>query len=367
MHISAFFAGVRMISEDIGKLPFPVYRSISDDQRERARDTRWWKLLHDAPNAWMDSQQFRELLTTFAIMRGDGIALINRVRNEARELLPVRPDRVTIEQLPDYGLIYHVTDSSGRLLDFLPRDVFHLRGFSLDGVSGVSVIKYARQTLGLSLALERHGASQFGNGAKPSGIYKHPSELSDRAYERVKQDIEDLKGEGTGGTLILEEGMDWQQVGLSNEDAQFLESRKFQISEVARWLRIPPHKLADLDRSTNNNIEHQSIEYITDTLLTWSGRWERAVKRQLIGPGDLYAEILFDAMLRPTTKERFEAYRIATGRPWMSAAEVRQRENLPFNDDPTLQEVFMPANGAAGDPGAPGSPAPNPVEDSRAA
>lgn len=356
MNVSAFSAGVRYVSEDVGKLPWPVFRRKADDDRERATDSPYWSLLHDEPNAWMDSQQFRELGTAIALIRGDFVALKNVINGVTRELLPVKPDHVNIEQLPDYGLIYTVRMASGEVKQFGPRDVFHFRGFSLDGVHGMSVLAMARQTLGLSLAIQRHGASTFKNRAQPSGVYKHPGELSDRAFERLKEDLDALKGEGAGGALILEEGMDWTQIGMTNEDAQYLGSAQFQIAEFCRHIRINPHKLFDLTRSTNNNIEHQSIEYVQDTLFTWGTRWDRAAKRQVIGKvgprANEYAETNYDAVLRTTAKERAEVARLAVGRPWMTGNEWRRFDNLPrVDDDPTMDEVIFPKNLDSGGPG----------------
>jgi len=282
MNVSAFAAGVRYVSEDVGKLPWPVYMRVSDDQRKRATDSPYWRLLHDAPNTWMDSQQFRELGTAITLLRGDFVALKNTVDGGLRELLPVKPGHVTIEQLADFGLIYHVQMASGAEKHFAARDVFHLRGFSLDGVHGMSILGQARQALGLTMALQRHGAAVFKNAARPGGAYKHPGVLSDRAFGRLKSDLDELKGEGAGGALILEEGMDWiAQTGLSNEDAQYLGSQQFQITEFCRFIRIPPHKLFELTRSTNNNIEHQGDAHAPDVRGRTGVRGERRGARRL--------------------------------------------------------------------------------------
>lgn len=347
LQVATVFACTRLIAEDIGKLPFPVYRKRAGDPdwRDRATDSPFWRLVHDRPNSFQSSQQFRELLTAHAVLRGNGYAFKNRVRGEVRELLPIRPDRVTVEQGDDYELIYHVRMSDGVVKDFTRRDIFHLAGLSLDGVTGVSVITYARQTIGLAMATERHGAKFFANGAHPGGAYRHPGPkgLSDQAFERLQEQLSDLKGEGAHGTLVLEEGMDWVQIGLSNEDSQFVDTAKATAEVIAgQWFRVPPHKVGLLDRSTNNNIEHQQLEYEGDTLLSWAMRWQHALNDQVIGPGETYAEMLFDALLRADTKTRYQAYQVAVGRPWMSGNEARRRENLPPVDG--LDEVFEPLN-----------------------
>ena len=347
MNVSAFFAGIRYVSEDIAKLPWPVYRSEADGDRVRAKDSPYWALLHDSPNGWMDSQQFRELGTAIALLRGDFVCLQGVPRRDTtRELLPLKPGHVVIEQLPDYGIVYHVRMSSGEVKDFPQRDVFHFRGFSFDGVHGVSILSVARQALGLALSIQKHGSGTFKNGAHPSGVFKHPGELSDRAYTRLKEDLDSLKGEGAGGALILEDGMDWTQIGMSNEDAQFLGSAQFSVTEFCRYIRIAPHKLFDLSHATFSNIEMQSIEYVQDTLYTWGRRWDLAAKRQVIGAlRPEYAEINYEALLTPTTADRFAAYRIAAGRPWMTGNEIRRAENLPqMEDDESMDTAVLPLN-----------------------
>lgn len=347
LQTSAVFACVRLIAEDIGKLPFILYSNTADGSRQRATSSPFWRLVHDRPNAWQSSQQFREMLTAHALLRGGGFARKNIREGQVRELLPLHPSRVRIEQLPDWELIYHVRmPGSSEEERLTRRDIFHLPGLSLNGVTGLSVVSLARQTIALSMATERQGATFFGNGQHPSGVFKHPSELSDPAFERLKASLDEQRGEGAGGTLILEDGMEWTQVGLSNEDSQFLETRKFQVTEIARWFRVPPHKIADLDRATFSNIEHQAIEYVVDTLLPWAKRWEHAFNQTVIGTNNVYAELLFDMLLRGDTKSRYEAYRIASGGPWMSRNEVRRAENLGVVDG--LDDVLTPLNTEGG-------------------
>lgn len=344
--VSAVFACVRLIAEDIGKLPFPVYRRTAAG-RERAPESPFWRLLHDRPNGWQSSQEFREMLTAHALLRGNGYAIKNVVRGQVRELIPLRPDRVRLEQTEDFELLYHVRlAANGPEETMTRREIFHLRGISLDGISGVGIVTLARQGIALSMAAERHGATFFGNGQHPSGVFKHPSELSDPAFERLKASLDEQRGEGAGGTLILEEGMDWTQVGLSNEDSQFLESREFQVEEVARWFRAPPHKIAHLKRATFNNIEHLAIEYVTDTLMSWGKRWENAVNQTVIVTNEVYAELLFDGLLRGDTKSRYEANRIAVGRPWKTPNEVRREDNMPELEG--LDEVWEPPQAQGG-------------------
>ena len=361
MAIAAFYDGVRIIAEDIGKLSYPVYRRGDGQDRHRAYDSPYYALIHDRPNSYQTSQQFRELLTAHAIVHGDGFALPNVRGGRVVELHPLDPRRVRVEQADDFELLSHVRLAGRRELTVTSRDIFHLRGISLDGVRGMGAIKYARHTLGTSHALERHAGRTFANGAKPGAVFQHPKELSDEAHERLQAELNEFTGDGAGGTMILEDGLTWHQVSLSNEDAQFLESRQFQIAEIARWLRLPPHMLGDLEHATFSNIEHQSIEYVRDTLLSWGVRWDNACNHTVLRrEPDLFAELLFETLLRGDTVSQYQALRVAIGAPFLTRNEGRSVLNR--NRLPGLDEMIVPRNVAAGDPGAPGSPAPEPAE-----
>ena len=346
LQIAAVFDCTRVIAEDIGKLPFPVY----DRDRQRAITSPFWRLVHDRPNSYQTSQQFREYLTACALLRGNGYALKNTINGQVRELLPLHPDRVRPEQLDDFEIVYHVTMRDGREETLSRREIFHLPGLTIDGPIGVSVVTYARQTFGIALGASRHAGTFFGNGLKPSGVFKHPKKLGDKAYERLKASLaEKSSPERSNETLLLEEGLEYQGITLTNKDSQFLESRTFEVLEVCRWFRMQPHKIAELSRATFSNIEHQAMEHVTDTLMPWAKRWEYAINQQVIVTNAVYAEILFDGLLRGTTKERYEADQIAAGgnAPWMSRNDVRQRENLP--PLPGLDEILQPMNmGTAG-------------------
>lgn len=345
LQLSAVFDAQRIISEDIGKIPVIVYQSGAE--RARAETSPFWRLIKEKPNTFQTSQQFRELLTGWAVLRGNGCSFkLPLGLGQVRELLPIQPERLKIEQLPDHEVLYHVTNNDGTVDHYTRRDIFHVMGPSLNGYEGVSVVGLARETIGWARAMQRHGATLFGNGAHPSGVLEHPgpAPMSDDAYERLRQSIDESHSrELANKTLILEEGMKWKQTTLSNEDSQFLQSQQFGVVEIARWFRLPPHKLGDLSRATWANIEHQQIEYLQDVLMVWAERWDSAFNQQVIGNvSSVYAETLIDAVLRGSTLDRFKAYQIAAGRPWMTPAEVRRRENLPPMAG--LDEVANPLN-----------------------
>jgi HK97 family phage portal protein len=350
VEVAAVMASVRVIAEDVGKLPRIIYRRVPPapgstvERRQRASDTDEWRLIHDSPNNWQSSQAFCETLTAWALLRGNGYALKVRSGNRVSALLPLPSYRVKVEQLPDMELIYRVRFNNDTERILTRRDVFHVAGLSLDGIQGTGIVGLARQTIGIAFAAQRHAGRFYANGLQTSGVLKHPKVLKPEAYERLKASItEAFSADNVYSPMILEESMDWAQTGLSNRDSQFLESRKFEVTEIARWFRLSPHKIADLDRATHSNIEQQSVEHVTDTLMPWTGRWDHAFSNQVL-PKDMYCEHLFDAVLRGTTLDRYRAHQIAAGgnAPWISRNEIRVRENL----DPIagLDEVLVPMN-----------------------
>jgi HK97 family phage portal protein len=334
LHIAVYFAGVRVICEDIGKLPFIVYRESPDGKRERATDSPYWRLIHDRPNKAMTSQQFREYMTAAAINRGDGLAVKSGMRGQVPELLPLHPDTARIELTSDFSLMYHVRHNDGTETH-LPRDkVFHYPGLTLNGYTGVSVIEYARQTLGNIHGGNRQAGTFFGNGMRPSGILSHPGKASDDAKKRVKETlVEASSGNKTNSVLFFDEGMTFTPVSLNAHDSQFIESRTFEVLEVCRWLRLKPHKVAELTRATFSNIEQESQEHVTDTLMPHGQRWADAVTQQIITEPNMWAELNYDALLRGTTLDRYQAYQIAlggnNGPGFITREEIRIRENLP--------------------------------------
>jgi HK97 family phage portal protein len=351
LQVSAVFACNRVIAEDIGKLPFVVYNQTADRERERAVNSPFWRLLHDRPNSYQTSQQFREYLTSCALLRGNGYALKGFSKTgQVSELLPLAPDTVRVEQLPDWELVFHVTLPNGTEQPYTRKEIFHLPGLTIAGPTGVSVIEYARQSIGTSLGASRHAGTFFGNGMKPSSVFMHPTKLSDSAHKRLKEDLNDKhNGPNSNNTLLLEEGMKFEAVSLSGRDAQFLESRTFEVLEICRWFRIKPHKIAELSRATFSNIEQEAQEHVTDTLMPWGMRWESAVNQQVIASNSPYAELLYDSLLRGTTIDRYNSYQIAAGgnAPFMTRNEIRRRENLSPLDglDDMLQPLNMGATG----------------------
>lgn len=361
MQIAAVWAAVRLVSESVAMIPLHMYRRRNDGGKDQAREHPIEELISRNPNPWMTSFEFREMMQGHVELRGNAFAeIVPGRRGAVDQLIPIHPDRVRIEQESDGSLIYRVrmpkrTTSGGvRRTGFptedyervlLQDEVFHLRGISSDGIAGLSTIAYARESMGLSIAAEEYGARMFSQSARPSGVLQTDQKLGSEAFKRLKADWERMHTgvQNAGKVAILEEGLTWQQMGLTNEDAQFLESRKFQINEVARWFRVPPHMIADLERATFSNIEEMGLEFVVYSLMARLRRWEQAIARSLILRDDVYfAEFNIDGLLRGDINSRYQAYAIARQWGWMSVNEIRARENLnPIEDG---DEYLRPMN-----------------------
>jgi HK97 family phage portal protein len=351
MTLSTYFACVRNLSEDLGKLPFMVYREEVSG-RERVPGHPMYQLLHDAPNPETTSMTFRETLTSWAASWGNGYAEIQRDgRGLPVALWPIHPSRVRVHRDIDSGaLVYDVSAdvSAGGIaygaVRLRPEDVLHIHGLG-DGVCGYSVLRFAAESLGVGLAAQSFGAAFFANGAAMSGILTHPGKLEDKARANLRESWAAAYGGArkAGATAVLEEGVTYERTSVPPDEAQFLETRQFQVEEVCRWFRMPPHKVQNLLRSTFSNIEAQNTEYVIDTLMAWAVRWEQEVRRKLLAGTDLVAEILFTGMLRGDQNARANFYRTMVNIGALSPNEVREAENL--NDGGTaLDRYYMQSN-----------------------
>ncbi|TFE30827.1 phage portal protein [Cohnella luojiensis] len=334
MRVTAYLAAVKIISETIASLPLNVYQD-KNGKRERATDHPLYEILHYQANPEMTAYSFRETIQGHICNWGNGYAYIDRNGAGAvTALWPLLPDRTRPDRDKNGNLIYWTllpnTNEPRRLDAF---DVLHIPGFGFDGIVGYNPVKLAQEAIGLSLAAEEFGATFFGNGATPSGVIEYPEALSDKALENYKTEARAAYQGLTNAhkLMILEEGLKYHQVTIPPDAAQFLETRKFQIAEIARVFRVPLHMLQELDRSTNNNIEHQSIEFVVHTIRPWLVRWEQKIRMQLISKRErragYYSEFVVEGLLRGDTKSRYESYGVALDKGWMNPNEVRALEN----------------------------------------
>lgn len=351
MQSAAVFACVKVLSESIGMLPLNVYLE-SNGSRSPAKNNPLWGLLHDQPNDYQTSVEFFELMIMHLAMRGNSYAFINRTSTgRIVELLPLHPDVVRPEMSPNYQLRYHVTLNDGSFKVFEQGEILHIRGQTLNGWLGISPIAYARESIGLALATEKFGGQLFKNGAKMGGVLEHPGKISEEAYKRLKTSFDEAhSGENAHKTALLEDGMKFSKVAMTGEDAQFLETRKYQRSEIASIFRVPPHMIGDLEKATFSNIEQQSLEFVTFTLMPWLTRIEKAIKRDLLTPQDrktLSVKFNVSALLRGDAAARSSYYHNGILDGWMTRNEARQAESdmgIIFNPLEGLDVPLMPLN-----------------------
>lgn len=332
MYNSVVFACVRILAETIASLPLILYERQGRG-KERATGHRIYRMLHEQPNPEMTRTEMWEALVGHVATWGNAYAnIVWSAGGYALELWPLRPDYMEVLRGDD-GQLRYLYSINGEQYGLQAYQVLHLRGLSNNGIAGYSPIRHAREAIALSMATEEHGATFFANSATPGGILTHPGRLQEGARTNLKSSWEAAhKGLDYAHRIaVLEEGVTWQQIGIPNEDAQFLETRKFQVQEIARMFRIPPHMLADLDRATFSNIEHQSIEFVTFSLMPWLKRIEQRINITLLSKQErnrYYAEHLVDGLLRGDTESRYNAYAVARQNGWMSANDIRELENM---------------------------------------
>lgn len=351
LSFAAVWACVRNLAEDVSTLPLVTYRRLPSGGRERALDHPLYPLLHDIANPEMPSQRLREALQMCLGLWGNAYAEIEfDGAGRPVALWPMLPRRVRVERSPDGELVY-IVDTAGVGEPgpvVLPAwRVLHVMGPSLNGLVGLSPVGLAREAIALGIAAEEFGARFFSNDATPGFFISVPGELSREAFERLRQQWDEYHRGLTRAhrVALLEEGARVERIGIPPEDAEFLAARKFQAEEIARWYRMPPHKIGLLDRATHSNIEHQAIEYVVDTLRPWLVRWEQAIALRLISPrdrGTIYVEHLVDGLLRGDQQSRYQAYAIGRLNGWLSANEIRERENMP--PIPGGDAYWMPLN-----------------------
>lgn len=355
--LSAYFAAVRAISEDVGKLPLKVYERL-ERGKHPATDHWSYPILHDAPNENMGSMSFREAMTFNVLTWGNAYAqILTDGRNIQGISRPIHPSRVQPRFDDNLRLYYRIhvgdimtpSDRAPKTATIeLPQDeVFHLRGPGGDGITGYSIAQLGAESIGLSLAAQMFGASFFGNGASLGGVLTHPQHLDEIAQKNLRESWQSVYGGSmnSGKVAILEEGMKYERVGIPPEDAQFLETRQFQVTEIARWFRIPPHKIAYLENATFTNIEHQSLEYVTDTLMPWLVRWEQEIKRKFfMDEPDFFAEHVVLGLLRGDQAARANFYREMVNIGAYSPNMVLEEENMNPIEGPEGDEHYMQMN-----------------------
>ncbi len=347
LRLSAVYACVRILSETMASLPLVIYRQRADGGKDRVTDHWLYHLLARRPNRFQNPFEWREMLQGHLAMRGNAFCqIISNLKGEITELMPLHPDHVRMEVMDNGDFRYRVRMQSGDET-VLPRGrIWHLRGLSSDGLMGMSPIELARESLGMALAAQDYGARFFRNDAKPTGGWiEFPGAFKDAEAKRVFRDSYQAAqaGSNRGKVLVLENGMKFHEVGVTNKDAQFLELRKFQITDIARLFRVPPHMIADLDRATFSNIEQQSLEFVMHTMTPWVERWEASIESDLMLEDDqLEIEFDFANLMRGDAASRSAYYQSGIQNGWLTRNEARVSENL--NPLQGLDQPLRPLN-----------------------
>ena len=339
MQMTAVYACVRILSEAVAGLPLHFYRYKADGSKEKAIDSNLYHLIHDEPNPEMSSFVFRETLMTHLLLWGNAYAqIIRNGKGEVIALYPLMPNKMSVDRDENGKLYYTYTRSdcepnamNGSSVVLEPKDVLHIPGLGFDGLVGYSPIAMAKNAIGLAIATEEFGSKFFANGAAPSGVLEHPGTIKDPSRVREAWQSQ-FGGSGNSGKVaVLEEGMKYTPISISPEQAQFLETRKFQINEIARIFRVPPHMVGDLEKSSFSNIEQQSLEFVKYTLDPWVVRWEQSLSRSLLSEDEkkqYFFKFNLEGLLRGDYQSRMNGYSIATQNGWMSANDIQELEDL---------------------------------------
>jgi HK97 family phage portal protein len=333
MQTSAVYACVKILSETVASLPLHLFKKGKGGRSETAEQHPLFSVLHDAPNEEMTSFEFRECMMTSLLLWGNAYARIIRKQGHVTELWYLKPNLMVVERDTLTGKIKYTysDDITNQTYVYRPDQVLHIKGLSIDGVKGLSPIAQAREAVGLSLATEEYGAKFFGNGARPGGVLEHPGVLKDP--EKLRESWNKVY-QGTRNShkvAVLEEGMKYHTIGIAPEDAQFLETRKYQLNEICRIFRVPPHLVGDLEHATFSNIEHQSIEFVQHTVRPWLVRWEQGISRSLLDEQErliYFARFNVDGLLRGDYKSRMEGYAVGRQNGWLSANDIRRLEDM---------------------------------------
>lgn len=351
MQMTAVYSCVRILAEAIAGLPLHVYTTEPDGSKVKATDHSLYRLLHDEPNPEMTSFVFRETLMTHLLLWGNAYAQV--IRNGLGEVIglyPLMPNRMTVGR-DDAGRLYYEYQTTSdepqgewTRIRLAPSDVLHIPGLGFDGLVGYSPIAMAKNAIGMAMATEDYGASFFANGAAPGGVLEHPGTIRDPS--RVRESWNATFGGARNGNkvAVLEEGMKYTPISVSPEQAQFLETRKFQINEIARIFRIPPHMVGDLDKSSFSNIEQQSLEFVKYTLDPWVIRWEQAITKTLLTAREkptVFVKFNVEGLLRGDYVSRMNGYAVARQNGWMSANDIRALENLDRINERDGGDVYL--------------------------
>lgn len=345
LSVTAFWSAVATISDTLGELPIRLIRKDASGQSEEVRDHDVWSRLKYSPNTAMTSIVFKSTVQAHALTHGNGYAYIRRNRlGRPIELWPMLP-QTTYPEMRDGRTMYNAQMKDGTYKLIEARNVLHIPGMSMNGVTGLSILQCQRETLGGAIAKNRYGTRLFANGAKPSGIMSFPGKIRDP--ESVKRQVEQAtNGENAHGLMVVGGDVKYAPISLPPEDAQFLQSRDFDVDEVGRMFRLPAHFLNKMGQATFNNLEQMGTHFVRHTLQPWVTRWEQEITRKLLTRDEIADGMEFkfnvDALMRADIKTRYETYEKGINTGFLTRNEARRMEDkAPL---PGLDKPIMPLN-----------------------
>lgn len=363
MRVAAVYACVAVLSQSVAQVPAILYRRTKEGGAEPATDHPLYNLIQNLSSAEMTAQERCELDMNHLLLRGSAFRQVVRSGGQVKEINPLHPDYMRMYRAPDGSLAYDYHPPIGQKQTFSADQVWRTIGMSFNGIQGVSPILYARESIGLAMATEEHGAKLFSNGAQLATALEHPGNMSADAQKRLKDSIDrNYSGsQNAHKTIVLEEGMKVAKLAMSSVETQFIESRKFQLEEICRIFRVPPHKIQELSRATFNNIEHLSMDFVNTSLMPWFVRFEQTMARDLLLPNErnkFFFRFDADSLQRGDAAGRANVYASGIANTWLSPNEARRREN--YNPRPG-GDVYENPNTSTGAT-KPNVPTPDPMK-----
>lgn len=371
MTVSAVYSGLRVLSSSLAQLPLNVMERTEDGRRRDRRNHRLYSLLNEAPNDQITAIEFRELLTSWALLHGNAVGWLDlRGDGTIEQILPLEPSRVSFWLTPNERELVVRYQKKDGTQEWIPRYRFlHLRAPLGNRWLGAGLLQLARDAIGLGMVAEEHASRFYSNAAAPAGVLTSPKPMKTDTFKKLREqwNARHQGAENAFKTAILEDGVDWKPIALNLKDQQFLETRTFQVQEIARWIGIPPHLIGELSRSTNNNIEAQGIEFVTFAIGPWARRWEQRIWLDCLGIGErrtVYVRHNLDAFLRGQTLDRYRAYQIGRMGGWLSANDVRVKEDMdPIEDGDTYMAPLNMVPAASFDDPSPDVPPAEPGDE----
>lgn len=345
LRVSTVLSCARVLAEGIAQMPLKLYRDLPNGGKVLAADHPVYPLLYRRPNEWQTAFEMREMMMFHAVLTGNGYAYIGRAGNKVKEIIPLMPERVTPVQAPDYGFTYRMANLDGTY-DELPRtSILHIRGPSWNGYRGLDALQQAREAVGLAIATEEAHARLHSNGVKPGGLIAMDGVLGEDARKRLRAAMTEHQGvQAAYKTMILDQGAKWQPFAMTGVDAQHLDTRKFQIEEICRMMRVFPQMVGHSDKTaTFASAEAFFLAHVTHSIQPWAERWEESLARDLFpGEDDISARFSMQSLLRGDSASRSAFYTTAINNGWMTRNEARLFEEL--NPIDGLDEPLLPLN-----------------------